>query len=66
MKYWIARDYYGLYLFEQKPYLKKNRMGVDVFWSNGYSYSYRIDGDLFKEVTFENSPQEVELKLVEK
>lgn len=65
MKYWIARDDYGLYLFEEKPYLKKNRMGVDVFRTRGNSY--KIDGDLFyKEVTFENSPQEVELKLIEK
>ena len=63
MKLWIARDYYGLYLFEQKPYLVKNRMGDSVFRPNGNSY--RIASDLFyKEVTFENSPQEVELKLV--
>jgi hypothetical protein len=27
---------------------------------------YRIDSDLFSEVNFENSPQEVEIKLIEK
>lgn len=38
-------------------------MGIDVFRSTEKN-SYKIDSDLFKEVTFENSPKEVELKLL--
>jgi hypothetical protein len=31
-----------------------------------YGNSISIDNDLFPEVTFENSPMEVELKLIDK
>ena len=62
MKYWIARDEDGeLYLFDEEPKLHKS-----YIWSTSTECgsSFRIDSDLFPEVTFENSPQEVELKLV--
>ena len=58
MKMWIARNSSrALFLFPEKPRLM-----------NGYncwegSEWYRINRDLFPEVTFENSPMEVELKL---
>ena len=57
MKLWIARDKYGLWLLETKPYIDN-----DMFTCEGNVYN--IDSELFPEVTFENSPQEVELKLV--
>ena len=59
MKLWIARDKYGLWLLETQPYINN-----DMFTCDGSIY--RIDSDLFPEVTFENSPQEIELKLVKK
>lgn len=69
MKCWIARDESGLIaIYKRKPYKK-----YDVFTK---SWHWRIDnssGDYmclldsyFPEVTFENSPQQVELKLVKK
>ena len=59
LKLWIARDKDGmLHLFRAKP--KKFSTGF-----GGYNKLY-IDPDKFPEVTFENSPQEVELKLIEK
>ena len=59
MKMWIARDSgitADLYLYENKPYLN------DGFWDADGQF-YNIDIDLFPEVTFENSPMEVELVL---
>ena len=58
MKLWVARDKDGnLYLYEMEPI-----RAFDYFYSS-YT-SIEIDENLFSEVTFENSPQEVELKLV--
>lgn len=63
MKLWVAKDDYGLWLFDSEP-IKRNRHGDKYFiWENN---RYSIDHKLFPEVTFENSPQEVELKLVKK
>lgn len=65
MKLWIARDEYSpLHLFGgYKPYC------VNGKWFNkdnmGGFYIGEIERRLFPEVTFQNSPQEVELKLVE-
>lgn len=58
MKMWIARDlrFNGLYLYKEKPVLDGN-----MWFSEDYPYT--IDNLLFPEVTFENSPMEVELKL---
>ena len=61
MKLHIARDLDGtLCLYKSKPYL-------DMYndWDSDDDY-FVIDNSQFPEVTFENSPQEVELKVVEK
>ena len=61
MKLWIARDDYGLWLFDLPP-IKRNRNGDKYFiWKN---IRYSIDSKLFPEITFENSPMQIELKLV--
>ena len=61
MKMWIARDlrFKWLYLYKEKPILDD-----DIWFSEDNMYN--IDNSLFPEVTFENSPMEVELKLIEK
>lgn len=61
MKLWIARDKDGeLYLYPSKP------IKGDYRFVCGYVYEdyINLNGDEFPEVTFENSPQDVELKLV--
>lgn len=62
MKFWIARDEDGyLSLFRDKPIIFNSK------WRNGYAYGthcFRLPSGLFPEVTFENSPQEVELKFI--
>ena len=56
MKLWIARNKIGwLQLFFEQPKYRED-------WE-GRFITYLIDDDCFNEVTFENSPQEVELKL---
>jgi hypothetical protein len=63
MKLFIARDKDGeLYLYPSKP------IKGDYRFTCGYVYEdyINLNGDEFPEVTFENSPQEVELKLIEK
>lgn len=64
MKIWIARDRDGmLYLYEDEPKLAySNYSNAHYFDSANGCYDLPID--LFPQVTFENSPQEVELKLV--
>ena len=58
MKLWIARDKSGfLYLLDKKPTLDGE------YWVSNGSWS-SIDIEYFPEVTFENSPQELELKLI--
>ena len=61
MKLWIARDQNGdLFLYPIKP----DRYVTECYvFFNGDDW-WNIDSDLFPEVTFENSPMEVELKLV--
>ena len=61
MKLWIARDKDGeLYLYDAYPKKQSEFFGCKF----GYS-SMPLDGSLFPEVTWENSPRKVELKLVE-
>ena len=66
MKLWIARgNDNALYLFDSKPTM------VEIFdatwmWMCYNGGAMRISADMFPEVTFENSPMEVELKLIEK
>ena len=58
MKMYIARDYSG----ELCLYTKKPKFGSDA--DKGFFYSddwWEIGRNLFPEVTFENSPMEVEL-----
>lgn len=60
MKFWIARESCGLWLFDSKP-IKRNRNNDKYYiWNNN---RYSIDHKLFPEITFENSPKEIELKL---
>lgn len=61
MEIWIARDRDGeLQMFEEKPVLIKNTYFIAQVGTSSMS----LDNGMFPEVTFENSPQEVELKLV--
>ena len=60
MKLWIARDDDGFsQLYVEKPIKKDGyfKCVPNTRW-------FTISCNLFPEVTFENSPQEVELKLV--
>lgn len=58
MKLWIARDFDGgLYLYSREP------IKEDDFFYSSYE-SIPLSENMFPEVTFENSPQEVELKLL--
>lgn len=59
MRFWIARDKYGLlYLYDNMPE-KRSEYFLPY---TGYD-DMPLDSRLFPEVTFENSPREVELKL---
>lgn len=57
MRIWVARDYRGLYIFENKPQLI-----IDIFHSFT-GFILLVQDDKFPEVTFENSPQLIEIKL---
>jgi hypothetical protein len=59
MKLWIARDKDGyLAIYKKEPKLVINQV-----WVGGCSIW--LSSNDFPEVTFENSPKEIELKLVE-
>lgn len=61
MKLWIARGLDGdLYLYPNKPIKKDYRFTCRTI----YDDCIILDSDTFPEVTFENSPKEVELKLI--
>ena len=61
MKLWIARNTDDtLVLFQSKPIL-----GTDFIWEELLNEDCMyIEEYLFPEVTWENSPQQVELKLI--
>ena len=60
MKLWIARDDDGYsQLYAEKP-IKKNGYFEHVPNTGWFTISHK----LFPEITFENSPQQVELKLI--
>lgn len=63
MKLWIARDkdnYIAVYSTKPELY-------YDEYWDGDYgTQCINLNKEMFPEVTFENSPQEVELKLVNK
>lgn len=66
MKLWIARDKNkNLFGFTEKPILS-SKFDIFVAENKKTCVLYEFNSDLFPEVTFENSPQQVELKLIMK
>ena len=62
MKLWIARDKDGmLYLYDSKPYLPYDNAG---YYDSANGYYYDLPIDWFPELTFDNSPKEVEFNLI--
>ena len=62
MKLWIARnESRTLEIHQREPSISK--ITSRPVWVNGGFVGFVFD-DIFPEVTFENSPQEVELKLI--
>ena len=62
MKLWIARDLdNALYIYEDEPILSKYGFLPDFNKSCNWT---ELNIEAFPEITFENSPQQVELKLV--
>lgn len=60
MELYVARDKWGLGLYEKRPYLdRKNN------WNNDDGKWYEIDDKLFPEITFKNSPRKVKIELIE-
>lgn len=67
MKMWIARDEETAYcrVFSSKPERRYSAYYEKYIWTNGKpNDGIQLDMSNFSEVTFENSPMEVELKLV--
>ena len=67
MKLWIARDSDdGLFLYNYEPCKDEilRRFACGIKPNGEWSEEYELGSHLFPEVKFENSPQEVELKLV--
>ena len=66
MKIWIARDSDNtLWIYTNKPELHFNPKTNSSFWVSTEDW-WEVDEDFLPEVTFENSPMAVELKLIEK
>lgn len=71
---WLARDKdLNLYLFNEKPNLYEwidNRGRQRACWEtatlNYSEYALELPRALYQNVTFENSPVEVELKIINK
>lgn len=67
MKLWIARSESGLIaIYKRKPYKKYDCFTKTMDWRiDNSTGDYMCLPDLsFPEITFENSPQEVEIKFV--
>ena len=60
MKFWIARDRGGLWLYTAKPLFDQDK---NEFESEDGNILY-VDDELFPEITLGNSPQQVEIKLI--
>lgn len=58
---WIARDKNGLFIYTKEPMFFE---GLNEFGCMIGEEFCELPSNWFPEVTFENSPQEVELKLV--
>lgn len=70
MKLWIARDEDGtLSLYYNRPIREIGSYDRGVY-SKGYFYgectSMYLDKDDFPEITYENSPQQVEVNIIDK
>lgn len=66
MKLWIAREQDGsLWAYANKPILTELGWGVDYDKCDSEPLK-QLHESYFPEVTFENSPQQVEIKLVNK
>ena len=67
MELWISRDEDGLLkVFPKKP-VKEKTNGFGYMWiynGGGYCNCISLDNQLFPSVTFENSPQQVDIKLI--
>lgn len=62
VKNWIARDKDGmLYLYDSKPYLPSDNAS---YYDSANGHYYDLPNDWFPELTFENSPKMVGLKLI--
>lgn len=64
MKLWIARDIGGhIALYKGKPFMNYNffTRSCDWYYDNTSGDFMTLPDDCLPEVTFENSPQEVEL-----
>lgn len=62
MKFWVARDMDGqLWLYGDKPNCRGTYYELQY---DALNICNKLDDELFPEVTFENSPQMVEIKLV--
>lgn len=63
MRLWVARDKKGyLRVYYEKPIWRTHPLYEFEYWYGGPYLGY-LDENQFLEVTFENSPQEIELKL---
>lgn len=66
---WIARDEDGmLYLYNSKPIKREDTNWWDLEDGDGDGDNYvsELDPRLFSEVTYENSPQEVNISIINK
>jgi hypothetical protein len=64
MKLWIAREKCGaLFIYNTKPYKSHES---HIFKVDDGIFMGVLNSEEFLNVTFENSPMEVELKLIEK
>ena len=64
MKLWIARDEDGrLYLHSIKPYLRNVKSSA--YWDNEVGNWMQLRETDFPEVTFEDSPKEIEITVIE-
>lgn len=67
MKFWIARDEDGsLWMYDDEPIKIKNFWGVNREKNIDLKPAMPLQDWHFPEVTYENSPQMVEIKLVKK
>lgn len=66
MKLWIARDKDSneLYLYNHKPLLNENEEQYQPNLDKNDWVCLEVISSWFPEVTFENSPMQIELKLV--